>query len=105
MIKYNFYITLYDKDTGEQKHNKELFITTFYETIKTQLNKECFSVYEGVGTFKRYGGRVVREPFLKFEIIMPEELAKIDLYLITNKICDKLNQNGVLITKARINIE
>lgn len=99
--RITYYIEKYDKETFKQELSNEYF----KNTITTTLG-ECI-IIEASGTHLNSKNKVVKEPNLKIEIIVDDELKYIRSDVINN--CQifkrKFNQESILFTIDEIEYE
>lgn len=103
MYKYNIYIGKFDKDSKLQTLTHEEFLNIINKTL-LEYNITCFSIYNILGFYKHEDGTRIKEPSINIEIIDNYDLNSDYFIGIKSTLCQKLNQESILITKQEIQV-
>lgn len=99
--RITYYIGKYDKETFKQELSNEYFKNTI-----SSILGEC-TIIESSGIYQNFKNKTVKEPSLKVEIIVDDELRYIRSNVINN--CQtfkrKFNQEAILFTIEEIEYE
>lgn len=104
MYKYNIYIGKYDKDLRYQVINDDNILRVIYKTM-SEFEIGNYTIYNCRGVYKHDSGKTVKESSFNIEIIDNKNWSNPHyVNKLKQALCNRLNQESVLITKQEVNI-